>query len=275
MQITLGTLSLTGIDDDGVEWTVHELSGWGATSSTGSFTQKPRGSGAWAGPAFATNREVALNGKLGAPSREAAAAAIDRLISAVSLTDTVLTIDEGAGGRWCTVRQSGEVIVQWINDRAVSWSVQVASADWRKFGVTMEGTTALPSTVGGLTVPFTVPFRIDAVSVTGQITLGNPGNEHGPVFLRIDGPCVGPVVTHVSSGVQLVFSSSLVLGAGEFLLVDAEKRTALANGQSSRSGYITSRGWPMFQPGDNTFAFTAAQFDAASRLTVEAVPAWR
>jgi hypothetical protein len=83
------------------------------------------------------------------------------------------------------------------------------------------------------------------------------------------------VVTHAGSGKALVFSSSLVLGAGEWIDVDMEAQTVLANGQSSRAGYITSRGWSGFEPGHNTWSFTAIGYDAASKLTVSATPAWQ
>lgn len=126
-----------------------------------------------------------------------------------------------------------------------------------------------------LTGALTVPFRINAKTVTGQVSLNNPGNESGSVVIRIDGPCAGPVVTHVSTGNALVFSSSLVLRAGEFLIIDMDARTAMANGQSNRAGYITSRGWSAFDPGQNTWAFSAASYNSASQLTVTAVPAWR
>ena len=129
----------------------------------------------------------------------------------------------------------------------------------------------LADQAGGLTIPFT----IDAVTVTGQVSLTNPGNETGPVNLRISGPCRGPVVTHVSTGAQLVFSSSLVLGAGEWLEVDMEARSVLANGQATRAPWITSRGWSGFTPGLNTWTFTADAFDPAARLTVVATPAWK
>lgn len=126
----------------------------------------------------------------------------------------------------------------------------------------------------GLTIP-AAGLTINAVTVTGQVSLTNPGNDTGPLRLRIDGPCTGPVVTHVGTGDRLVFSSSLVLAAGEWLDIDMEKHQVYANGQSSRAGYITARGWFGFDPGPNTFAFTAAQYDAASQLTVAGTPAWR
>lgn len=133
---------------------------------------------------------------------------------------------------------------------------------------------AAGSTSPGIIVPVS-GLTIDAVTVTGQVSLTNPGNDTGPLRLRIDGPCVGPIVTHVGTGDRLVFSSSLVLAAGEWLDVDMEKHQVYANGQSSRAGYITARGWFGFDPGPNTFAFTAAQYNAASQLTVAGTPAWR
>ncbi|WIA96407.1 phage tail family protein [Curtobacterium sp. MCBA15_004] len=133
---------------------------------------------------------------------------------------------------------------------------------------------AVPTTATGLVIS-PAGLTIDAVTVTGQVSLTNPGNDTGPLRLRIDGPCTGPVVTHVGTGDRLVFSSSLVLAAGEWLDIDMEKRQVYANGQSSRAGYITSRGWFGFDPGPNTFAFTAAQYNAASQLTVAGTPAWR
>jgi hypothetical protein len=261
--------------------------------------------------------------------------AFDRLNNALPAgQDVVLTVTDAAGERWVTVQQSDDVLTDWVMPWIGSWSIQVQSTDWRKFGTTVVDSTALPSTSGGLIIggsdtgstdglytldqasssantaglmlqpsssagfydvfnadgspasaqfvnvnssstALTVAFSINATTVTGQVGLTNPGNESGPVVLRIDGPCVGPVVTHVSTGNALVFSSSLVLQSGEFLLIDMDARTALANGQSNRAGYITSRGWSAFDPGDNAWSFAAQQFNSQSRLTVSAVPAWR
>jgi len=155
------------------------------------------------------------------------------------------------------------------NTSGTSGSMELYNADGSR------SDAASLAVVADATDAFTIPFTIDAVTVTGQVSLVNPGNETGPVRLRIDGPCRGPVVTHVSSGAQLVFSSSLVLGVGEWIDVDMEARTVLANGQATRAPWITSRGWSGFTPGENTWAFTAAAFDADARLTVVATPSWK
>jgi hypothetical protein len=271
-----GSITFGAVDGMGVDWGLEKLDGWaGGTSSTAQVVQKARQSGGWRGDGFSVARSVSLGGGVYAPSAQALSDAFDRLNAVVPVgADALLQVVEAGRVRWVSVRRSDDVLTDWTMPTMGRWSVQVESTDWRKFGADVVGTTLLPSTTGGFTVPFTVPFTINASTVTGQVSLTNPGNASGPVVLRIDGPCQGPVVTHVSSGAQLVFSSSLVLGSGEFLLIDMERRTVMANGQSSRSGYITSRGWSQFDPGVNTYSFTAAVFDAASKLTVTGTPAW-
>ena len=153
-----------------------------------------------------------------------------------------------------------------------AWSIQVIALDPRKLGAPLTGSTGLPSSSGGFTFPHTFPFAINSTVVSGQVSLFNPGNETGPVTLRIDGPIVGPIITHVGSGLQLVFSASLTLGAGEFLLVDMEAHTAMAQGQSSRANWILSRGWSGLEPGNNTWSFAAAS-GTTGLLTVTGVPA--
>jgi hypothetical protein len=215
-----------------------------------------------------------------APSADAAADALDRLIAACSLDETLLTVAEPSRARWCMARRDGEVIPSWLGDDAFEYSVQFAADDPRKLGTALTGSTGLPSSSGGLTVPFTVPYSINSTVVSGQVSLFNPGNETGPVTMRIDGPITGPVITHVGSGLQLVFSASLVLGVGEFLDINMDDfphdgmqaHTVMAQGQSSRANWITSRGWSGFEPGPNTWAFTAVS-GASALLTVTAVTA--
>lgn len=272
--ITIGQIRTNSTDVAGVRWLQGKIEGLGAPQGTLAPEQKPRQRGAWAGDSFAKGSSIVVNGTMVAPDAATAWAALDVLNESCPLYDSVLTYVTPLGSRWLTVRRDGEVLPAWVNDRVFTWSVQFFAEDPRKFGDELSASTFLPASVGGLTVPFTVPFTINAMSVSGQVSLTNPGNETGPVWLRIDGPSTGPVVTHVSSGLALTFSSSLVLQAGEWLDVDMEKHTVLANGQASRSRYVTSRGWSGFEPGDNVWQFTAASFDAASKLTVRAVPSW-
>lgn len=274
----LGGLTLAGTEDStGVTWSLDGPSSsdwWAPSGSTIQVVQKPRSSGAWAGDAYETAAHYVLAGLVSAPNAAAMRDALDRLWSAASIKDTILTVVEDAGSRWATVRREDRPSITMVHPLLAKFSIQLVAPDPRRFGPDVTASTALPSTTGGLTVPFTVPFTISATTVTGQIALTNPGTVNGPVSLRISGPVTGPIVTHVASGRSLVFSSSITLGAGEWLDVDAEAMSVLANGQSSRNGWVTSRGWPLFEPGANTYAFTAASFSAGALLTVTGTPAW-
>ena len=118
------------------------------------------------------------------PTADLLVDAINRLNDAVALHDVVLAVTEPNGlTRWNWVRRSGEVIVQ-TTDLEAEWSFQVYADDPLKLHQELSATTALPSTTGGLTIPYTVPFTIGATTVSGQVSLTNPGNEAGPVRLR-------------------------------------------------------------------------------------------
>lgn len=272
---TLGSLNLLARDADDTDWMLEDLTGWGSPAGTIAPIPKPRQAGAWAGLSYTKPRSLVLKGTTVAPTSELASSALDALISAVTLDDTLLTVVESGRARAVTVRRDGEIIPTWNGPRSFTWSFQVVAVDPRKFGTQLTDSTLLPAFSGGLTIPFTIPFTINSTRVSGQVSLNNPGNEVGPVWLRVDGPCVGPVITHVGSGSPTVFSMNISLGTGEFLLIDMEKREVLANGQSSRNTFITSRGWSGFDPGTNTWSFTAASYSPTALLTVSATPAWQ
>lgn len=275
---TLGSLLLTDVDADGIQWGVTGLDGWGASAGTISPQQKPRQDGAWAGWSYRKPRSIVLSGQAVLPSSDAATLAVDKLVSAASLDETTLTIVESGASRYATVRRDGEVVAKWTPGAGLifDWSIQLVAVDPRKFGAELSASTNLPSTTGGLTIPFTIPFAINAVQVSGDVSLTNPGNVTGPVTLRIDGPCVGPSITHVGPGglVQTVALAAYSMGVGEFLTVDMEARQVLAQGQASRAGFLTSRQWFGFEPGVNLFAFTATSYNPGTLLTVTASPTW-
>lgn len=275
---TLGALSLTDVDSDGIQWGVTGLDGWGASAGTISPQQKPRQDGAWAGWSYRKPRSIVLSGQAVLPSSDTATLAVDKLVSAASLDETTLTIVESGASRYATVRRDGEVVAKWTPGAGLifDWSVQLVAVDPRKYGTTLTSSTNLPSTSGGLTIPYTIPYQITSTQVSGQVSLTNLGNVTGPVTLRIDGPCVGPSITHVGAGglAHTVALAGYSMGSGEFLTVDMEARTVLAQGQASRSNFLTSRQWFGFEPGPNTFAFSATSYNPGALLTVSASPTW-
>lgn len=270
------TVVLGATDEFGVHWKINPdgFDGWGTPVSTIQVEQNQRRPGGWAGEAYDSARYMAVRGLITAPTPELLTSSLDRLSSAVALDGVTFEVTEAGLVRHCLVRRQDAVASKRITNRIAQYAFQVVALDPRKLGDEMTGSTLLSSTSGGLSAPFTAPFTAPAVTVSGQVSLTNPGNVAGPVVLRVDGPCPGPVIAHTAAGISEVFASSLALEMGEWLDIDMESHEVLANGQASRAKWITSRGWGAFEPGVNTWFFTAAQFDPASRLTVFATQSW-
>ncbi len=219
---------------------------------------------------------MVLTGKIIGPTVGPVVRACDVLKQAASLTETTLTVDDaGYGPRTMRVSRQGEVLIKPITNLRNSFSVALVAADPRKFGPALTGSTRLPSTSGGFTFPHTFPHTINAVTTAGNTSLTNPGNIDGPVLLRLDGPVDYPVVTHTGpDGARTVFGLGMQLQAGEFVTVDMDAQTILAQGQSSRARSITARGWQAFKPGVNTWSLAAATYNASALLTVTVSPTW-
>jgi hypothetical protein len=273
-----GAFGLNTIDANGTRWRVMKFTGWHGTSDTTlAPLQKTRQSGATAGDSFSAGRTMTLSGLIVSQSAAQHSFDLDSLNAAIPRTPTLMQVSESGRIRWAMVSRYGKIDTQKVNQWTSTYAVQVFAKDWRKFGTPLTGTTLLPASSGGFSYPgFAFPYSIPAVSTSGQVALTNPGNETGPVVARVDGPATGPSITHQGSQSALTFASSLVLGTGEFLLIDMEKKTVLANGQpgASRNGFITNRGWSGFDPGPNTWQFQAISYNASSQLTVTATPSW-
>ena len=274
--ITWGGLNLSGIDAFGCTWMTTDFPGWdGSPASTAETKNKTRAHGAWAGNAYFNPRHLVGKGIVKAPTEATLKDAFNRLNDAVSLDDSLLTVVEGSSSRWCMARRTDEVIPTRIpgNLRSAKWSIQGIADDYRKFSAPITASTHLPSSSGGLLIPYTIPYTISGVQTSGQVSIFNAGNETGPVTMRLDGPCVGPVITHVGSGLSLVFAASATLGVGEWWDIDMEAQSVLANGGPTRAQFITSRQWSGLEPGNNVWAFTAASYSAGALLTVTGTPA--
>ena len=277
--IALGTGPVLGTrDSDGTIWRTNQdgFTGWGEPASSLAPIRKPRQQGSSFGESFNADRIMTVAGTITALTPALLNSAIVALITAVSNAQFIMTVTESGMATWVAARKQGETLTTKVTNLIANYSIQVVSLDSRKFGTQLSGSTHLSVSSGGLMIPFTIPVAISSTVVSSQVALTNPGNTIGPVTIRIDGPTSQPIITHRGpSGVPLVYSSSLVLAAGEWLIVDMDARTALANGQSSRAGYTTSRGWFGFDPGVNVFSFASPVYNAGSLMTVFATPAWK
>lgn len=273
-------LDLSGVDPvTGAAFGVEPPDGWsGSPAGTLEATQRVRQGGAWLSGDYPGTRHISLKGWVqGDPG--ILLAALDRLNTAARPGVADLVVSEFGVDRRVSVRREDEVISTRVRPDYAEWSVQFMAVgrnpdigEWRKFDLELTGVTAGPLTSGGLTVPFTVPFTVPATTVSGSVALTNAGNATGPVVARIDGPTVDPWIVHQQSGLVVSFVPGFTLRTGEFLVIDMEARSVLAQGTATRSMYLAQRGWSGFVPGVNVWSF--AQTSGSGQLTVTATPAW-
>jgi len=267
--------TLNSIDGNGVIWRVNQdgFTGWGEPGTTLAPQQNIRASNTWSGDAFTKGRDMTISGTITAPTPALLNAAIDSLINAVTASGFTLTVTESGVAATSVVRRSGETLTPKITNLMAAYSIAVHADDARKFGTPLVGTTAQPVSSGGKTWPETWPEAWSATTISGTVTLINPGNRTGTVVLRIDGPCVAPQIVHQGTGAPVTFRSSYTVAAGNWLTINLETHQTLENDQANRAQYITAPGWSGFDPGVNTWALSADVYNAATLLTVTATPA--
>jgi len=274
--VSIGSLILTAREASGVVWIMEDILGWGPTKGTLAPTQRARGAGATGTSSFPEMGTMTLHGWVTATNPAGLQDALDRLSTAFPLTAAKMTVTESGVSRWTTVQRVGAIDPVRHGDSAAQWSVQVVALDPLRYGDAITVTTGLPSTTGGRTRPSTWPVTWSGVTNTGQLTITNPGNEPAPVYLTINGsiPAGGWSVNHIGQNMSLSFATSLALASTEFVTVDMQKHEVLAQGQSPRNGWVTSRGWFQLNPGLNVIAFSAAVYDPTATLTILTYPAW-
>lgn len=272
---SFGGVTLGGTDANGVEWFFLDIDGWGGTQSSVSATQKTGGEGAFVTPAFHQPRTLTVTGAIFAPNRPALIAAKDTL-NGTGIQKMPLTVVEGGISRYVYAMRQSDVHYKETSDVSVEFSIQFLCPDYRKFdSAVLTASTGLPSSSGGLSIPFTIPFAISSTISSGICTLTSAGNTPGPVTCRFNGPLVAPQVTHTdASGNVLVWASSITLAATDVLSVNMDDgaRTVILNGTAPRDQYTTSRQWPMFTPGVNVWSFAAQS--GSGLLTVTASAAY-
>jgi len=278
LTVSINGLMLNVKNDDGSRLSLESFAGWGSPHTNVEAVNNSNSDGGWAGESFNGPRSLSLGGNVHGASIESLSVKVDALIGAFAKSDVPLIVNEGGVARHMMVRRDGAVLTQWLSPRIAKWSAQVIALDPRKYGATVSGSTGLPSTVGGMTFPFTFnpDFTFSETVSSGRVALTNPGNIEGPVRLRITagvGGLTGPKVTHIASGRVLEFATTLTIPAGNWIDVDMRAQTVLENGTAARNGWVTGRGWSWFEPGANEWAFTAQS--GVGTLLVEADPAWQ
>lgn len=277
--IALGDLVFNIVDQDGTVWAIEDNPDWsGSSASSSESDQRARDHGATASEGFYERKTLSMSGRIRANDPLVLSRALDQLNAAVSLDPFQLLVAESGRVRHMTVQRQDSVLSGTVKGSSTlaTFSFQLRADDPLKYGDLVTGSTLLPSSLGGLIRPSTWPRTWTGVSTTGKILINNDGNAQAPVWLRIDGPMPagGWTVRHVGKKQSLAFATSLALEAGEFVTVDMKNREVMAQGQSARAGYVTSRGWFSLDPGLNEISFSATNYSPTARLTLTTKPAW-
>ncbi|MFJ2780295.1 hypothetical protein [Kitasatospora sp. NPDC087315] len=132
---------------------------------------------------------------------------------------------------------------------------------------------------GGFAAPVVAPVVTAAVA-SGQPpgTLLNPGTSSTWPVLRINGPCVNPVITHVESARSIGLTISLL--AGQWVEIDTRPgwRTVLNDGDGNVATLLR---WGdridefVIPPGRSQLQFAATDPTNTALLTATWWPAWR
>lgn len=275
-RVGIGSLVLgTSDDDTGASWVVEDLKGWQSTSSTGTVTQRSAARGGWRNRAQLGSKGYTLEGSV-YTDRGNAPDLLDDLLAAIALdVPEVMTIYgvHASGDRVTFVRQEGDAIAKVVSPSEGVFSIGLVAPDPLNFSTDEHiASTKLPVTVGGLTVPVTVPFSIDAAQVSGVVAVRNDGNYAIGPRVVIYGPVEVPKVTHLGTGESLQLNMDLEVG--EWMDIDFDRHTAMLNGVSSRRGYISGK-WFVLTPGDNTIAFNSPNYATDAEIQVIWRDAWK
>ncbi|MFB7671684.1 hypothetical protein ACFC26_09725 [Kitasatospora purpeofusca] len=275
--VGLGTLQLGRVDTAGVAWTVASdgLRGWSGPAIRTAYTDREADHGAWAGPTYLGARVITVAGTITAPGLAALDAAVEQLLAAASITDTTLVVGETIP-KQCTVRRSGEVLVDYVTGQVARYSVLLTAADPRRYATALQSqSAALPSVTGGLTLPITMPVTITATTVSGSITLTNSGSAPTRPTLTIAGPVVTPTIVAALPGgatTQIVYGDTLL--TGDVLVIDSTARTVVLNGTASRRLYFSGT-WPEIPAGSSvTYSWSSPVYNSSALLTGTCRSAW-
>jgi hypothetical protein len=153
------------------------------------------------------------------------------------------------------------------------------AADPRRYSAELTTvSTGLTQYKSGLVTPFTTPFTIYTVISSGLLELTNTGRADAGLTVRIDGPIDDPqLVLQRPDGSTQSLTVNIDLAAGQFLLIDSVKRTALLNGAASADFRGSSQwGWDKFPllPGMTSLRFLGSDDTGTTQATVSFRSAW-
>jgi hypothetical protein len=135
----------------------------------------------------------------------------------------------------------------------------------------------IPSSVG-FSFPITFPLTLDATSSGGSLQTVNVGNAPAHIVARLYGPCSAPRLINDSTGEEIVFTTDLVLTAGQYIEISTRNKTAylLSEVTASRTNMIdfSANTWWQLQKGLQSLRFTGTDSSTGSQAVIYYRPVW-
>lgn len=288
-QIELDGLTLRGgvpeQHESGAFMAFTELDGWfNPPASSGETTDRVLAHGGWDNRATYGARYITVKGIVWGLDDTTIEAGLNALAAAIPLDERRPFVVRRHGfTQHVMARQEDQPVFDWDGGDTAEFDLQFSAADYRRLqgngtggiggdGWTRLGPDGLPSTSGGLSVPFTVPFAIRATTTSGRLTVATNGTAPPNVVVEFHGPVEDPGIWCLETGQRLWFNISLT--RGQTLSVDLARHSVLLNGVSRRS---TKRGDWIDLPrgaGSRTFEFTSPTFNSDARFTINYQEGW-
>lgn len=136
-------------------------------------------------------------------------------------------------------------------------ALDLLAPDPLAYGVESSVSTGLPAPGGGVVFPVGFPVGFGAAGVDGRARFTNDGTAPAPVRFRVSGGLPdGFSLRCVETGDALTFRRPVA--SDDYVLLDSSDGSALLNGVSPVSGYLTDDDWWQVGPGETcTVQFTS------------------
>ena len=203
--ISLGSLILNTIDEDGVVWVCTDIEGWWNHPEP-DIDDIPRGygDGSYDVRGRYQARQLTLNGVFLVPDASYVAAARSKLIENTDLVYTgnwLITNENPPKASY--VRLSGRPEINTVNPRGrTEFSIGLRAPDPLKYEWFAGNELGYRSVV--------IPGQSASPSVSGEGSVINTGNAYAPVVLEIRGPLSGPgVIQNVTTNEEITIIENL------------------------------------------------------------------
>jgi len=203
--VSLGSLVLNTIDEDGVVWICTDIEGWwNHPESDVQDIPRGYGDGSYDVRGRYQARQLTLNGVFLVPDSSYVAAARSKLIASTDLVyvgDWLRTNENPTKASY--VRLSGRPEITTVNARGrTEFSIGLRAPDPLKYEWYADNELGYRSVV--------VPGKSASPALSGQGSVVNTGNAYAPVVLEITGPLTGPgVIQNITTNEEITIIESL------------------------------------------------------------------